>query len=81
MTTIELRTEIMRLLREEDNTSILEAIRLLLHKVRRAGSEEDGMTDEEYAELEQRFQELLSGKVKAHTREESMRLIRAGLGK
>lgn len=35
-------------------------------------------TDEEEAELEERYQEMVSGKVKGHTREESMRLVRKG---
>lgn len=41
--------------------------------------EEDDLTDEEVAELEERYQEMVSGKVKTHTREQSMRLIRKGI--
>lgn len=75
MTTIELRTEIMRLLREEENTSILEAIRLLL---RREEAEEDTYTEEDIAELDRRRVERLRGDVPAHGVEESLRLAREG---
>lgn len=75
MTTIELRTEIMRLLREEENTSILEAIRLLL---RREEAEEDTYTEEDIAELDRRREERLRGDVPAHGVEESLRLAREG---
>lgn len=72
MTAIELRTEIMQLIKLEQDTSILEAIRTLLYKLRQADEGDDDLTDEEVAELEGRFQ----GKVKAHSREESMRIAR-----
>jgi len=75
MTTIELRTEIMRLLREEENTSILEAIRLLL---RREEAAEDDITDEEYAEFDEAIARHESGEEPFHTQEESMRMIREG---
>lgn len=75
MTTIELRTEIMRLLREEENTSILEAIRLLLC---REEAEEETYTEEDIAELDQRREERLRGDVPAHGVEESLRLAREG---
>ena len=42
---------------------------------------EDEFTDEETAELEARYQEMASGKVKGHTREESMHLARKGIAK
>lgn len=75
MTAIELRTEIMRLLREEENTSILEAIRLLL---RREEAEEDTYTEEDIAELDRRREERLRGDLPAHGVEESLRLAREG---
>jgi predicted Zn-ribbon and HTH transcriptional regulator len=75
MTTIELRTEIMRLLREEENTSILEAIRLLL---RREEAEEDIYTEDDIAELDRRREERLQSDVPAHGVDESLRLAREG---
>lgn len=76
MTAIELRTEIMQLIKLEQDTSILEAIRTLLYKLRQADEGDDDLTDEEVAELEGRFQDMVTGKVKAHSREESMRIAR-----
>lgn len=75
MTAIELRTEIMRLLKDERDTSILEAIRSLL---RREEAEEDIYTEEDIAELDQRREERLRGDVPAHGVEESLRLAREG---
>jgi hypothetical protein len=75
MTTIELRTEIMRLLREEENTSILEAIRLLL---RREEVEVEDISDEEYTAFDEAIARHESGEEPFHTREESMRMIREG---
>jgi hypothetical protein len=56
MTTIELRTEIIRLLREEENTSILEAIRLLLRR-----EEVDDISDEGYAAFDEAIAKHESG--------------------
>ena len=76
MTTLELRAEIKQLLNREKNTSVLEAIRML---VRREDAEtDDDFTDEELAELEQRRARYVSGESKPHTVEESMRLAREG---
>lgn len=75
MTAIELRTEIMRLLREEENTSILEAIRTLL---RREEAAEDDITDEEYAEFDEAIAKHESGEESFHTEEDSMRMIHEG---
>ncbi len=76
MTTLELRAEINQLLSHENNTSVLEAIRMLLR--REEADVDDDFTDEEIAELEQRRARYLSGESKPHTVEESMRLAREG---
>ncbi|HQV39572.1 MAG: hypothetical protein IPO60_14865 [Flavobacteriales bacterium] len=76
MTTLELRAEIKQLLSREKNTSVLEAIRMLLR--REDAETDDDFTDEELAELEQRRARYVSGESKPHTVEESMRLAREG---
>ena len=38
--------------------------------------DDDDLTDEEVTELERRFQDMVSGKVKGHSRAESNRLVR-----
>ncbi len=75
MTAIELRSEIMQLLREESNTAVLEAIRMLL---RREEAEKEEITDEELAELEAQRADRISGKTKFVSEEESIRMIREG---
>ncbi len=76
MTAIDLQTEIIQLLREERNTGILEAIRMLL---RREETEADvDFTAEELAELDAQRAEHLSGKSKSYSAEESIRMIREG---
>lgn len=74
MTAIDLRTEIMQLLREERNTSILEAIRMLLRR-----TDEDDYTEEDIAELDRRREERLRGDGPSHGIEESIRMAREGL--
>ena len=76
MTAIDLQTEIIQLLREERNTSILEAIRMLLRRAE-ADTDED-FTAEELAELDAQRADHLSGKSKSYTAEESIRMIREG---
>ncbi|MBS1937092.1 MAG: hypothetical protein JSS84_04695 [Bacteroidetes bacterium] len=76
MSTIDLQTEIMQLLREERNTSILEAIRMLLRR-EEADTDED-FTAEELAELDAQRADHLSGKSRSYTEEESIRMIREG---
>ena len=63
---------------EEEDLSILEAIRILLSKIRYASEDEDDMTDQEVAELEERYQEIVSGKVKPLTQEEFIQKLREG---
>lgn len=79
MTAIDLRTEIMQLLHEESNTSILEAIRVLLRRGEAEGDED--FTEEDMAELEKRRADRLSGASKPHGMEESMRKAREGFKK
>lgn len=76
MSTSELQIEIIQLLREERNTSILEAIRMLLRR-EEAEIEED-FTAEELAELDAQRADHLSGKSRSYTAEESIRMIREG---
>jgi hypothetical protein len=77
MSTIDLQAEIMQMIKDESDTSILEAIRTLLYRVRQ-GQVDDDITDEEYAEFDEAIAKHERGEVKFHTEEESMRLIRAG---
>lgn len=77
MTAIDLQTEIVQLIKDERDTTILEAIRTLLYKLRQADEADDDLTDEEVAELEGRFQDMVSGKVKPISEKESIRMIRA----
>jgi hypothetical protein len=75
MTAIDLRTEIVEMIKSERDTSILEAIRTLLYKLRQA--DEEDLTDKEVFELEGRFQDMVGGKVKPISEKESIRMIRA----
>jgi hypothetical protein len=77
MTAIDLRAEIVQMIKDERDTTILEAIRTLLYKLRQADEADDDLTDEEVAELEGRFQDMVSGKVKPISEKESIRMIRA----
>lgn len=74
MTALHLQAEIQQLLRKEKNLTVLEAIRMLL---RREEPQDDDLTDEEVAELEGRFHDMVSGKVKPISEKESIRMIRA----
>ena len=76
MNTIDLQTEIIQLLREERNTSILEAIRMLLR--RDESDTDEDYTPEELAELDAQRAEHLRGESKSYTAEESIRMIRDG---
>ena len=77
MTAIDLRTEIVQMLKDEHDTSILEAIRTLLYKLRQA-EEADDLTDEDIAELDQRRAEYLRGEGTSYTMEESLSSLRKG---
>ncbi|HMN04509.1 MAG TPA: hypothetical protein PKD45_02185 [Flavobacteriales bacterium] len=74
MTALELRAEIQQLLGQEENISVLEAIRMLL---RRGEPTEDDLTDEEVAELDRQRADRLSGKVEFVDEEKSIQMIRA----
>lgn len=77
MSAIDLQTEIVRMIKDENDTSILEAIRTLLYRVRQ-GQVEDDFTDEEVAELDRRRAEYLRGEGTSYTAEESLRRLRSG---
>jgi len=51
MSATELQTEIVQMIKDERDTGVLEAIRMLLYKLRQT-EEEDDLTDEEVAELD-----------------------------
>lgn len=74
MTTLELRTEITRLLRKEKNTSVLEAIRLLLRRSDHGAGDE--LTEVEVEAFDRQIQDMESGKVSAHSRKASMAIVR-----
>lgn len=71
---LQIQEEIQQLLRKEKNITVLEAIRMLL---RRKEAQEDDLSDEEVAELEGCFQDIVSRKVKTIGEKESIRMIRA----
>lgn len=77
MTAIDLQTEIVRMIKDEQDLGVLEAIRTLLHKVRRenTGTDED-FTAEELAELELRRARHLRGEGTSYSMEESLRRLR-----
>ena len=81
MTAIELRTEIVQMIKDEQDTSVLEAIRVLLYKLRGAEAVDDDLTDEEVAGFNEELAKRDRGEIKFHTEEESIRLIRHGSGK
>lgn len=76
MSTVDLQTEIIRLLRNERNTTVLEAIRMLLK--REEADDGDVLTTEELARLDEQRAEHLNGTSKSYTAEESLRMIREG---
>lgn len=77
MSAIELQTEIMQMIKDERDMSILEAIRTLLYRVRQ-GEVNDDFTAEDITELEKRRAEYLSGEGTSYTAEESLRRLRSG---
>mgnify|MGYP003379914844 CR=1 FL=1 len=52
MSTIDLQTEIVQMIKDENDTSILDAIRTLLYKLQQ-GHVDDDITDEECAEFDE----------------------------
>ena len=76
MTAIELRTEITRLLREERNTSVLEAIRMLLRR-----EDPEGFSIEELAELDAEHERALRGEGTTYTPEQVKEMARQAMGR
>lgn len=77
MSTIDLQTEIVQMIKDESDTSILEAIRTLLYRVRQ-GQVDDDFTAEDIAELDRRRAEYLRGEGASYTAEESLQRLRSG---
>jgi len=80
MTAIDLRTAIAREIKTMRSAAKLEQIFEYVHRIKHgkeAPDEEAEYTASEVAELEKRFEELVTGKVKGHSAKESIRLIRA----
>ncbi len=77
MSAIDLQTEIVQMIKDENDTSILEAIRTLLYRVRQAQLDEDFSADD-IAELDRRRAEYLSGEGRSYTVEESLQRLRSG---
>jgi hypothetical protein len=77
MSTIDLQTEIVQMIKDESDTSILEAIRTLLYRVRQ-GQVDDDFTAEDIAELDRRRTEYLRGEGTSYTAEESLQRLRSG---
>lgn len=75
MTTVELRSRILELVKVEQNASVLEAIQLLLD---RRG---DSVSDAEMAELDRRYEEISSGRLKGNSLDEHLRAVRASIGR
>ncbi|MBX2973253.1 MAG: hypothetical protein KF797_09130 [Flavobacteriales bacterium] len=78
MSAIDIRTEIIQLLGEERNTSILEAIRMLLRREEEEAETDEDFTAEELAELDAQRADHMSGRSRSYTEEESIRMIREG---
>ncbi|MCO6482692.1 MAG: hypothetical protein J5I62_07850 [Flavobacteriales bacterium] len=78
MTALQLQAEIKRLLDQERNINVLEAIRMLLR--REDPTVEDDFTEEELAELDKRRERHLRGEGTSYTLEESIARLR-NLGK
>lgn len=77
MSTIDLQTEIVQMIKDENDTSVLEAIRTLLYRVRQ-GQVDDDFTAEDIAELDRRRAEYLRGEGTSYTVEESLQRLRSG---
>jgi hypothetical protein len=77
MSTTDLQTEIVQMIKDESDTSILEAIRTLLYRVRQ-GRVDDDFTGEDIAELDRRRGEYLRGEGTSYTAEESLQRLRSG---
>ena len=76
MSAIDLQAEIVQMIKEESDTSVLEAIRTLLRRVRQ-GQVDDDFTAEDITELDMRRARRLSGESTGVTAEGSIRMLRA----
>lgn len=80
MTVIDLRTAIEREIKTMRSTSKLEQIFESVYRIKNDKDQPDEdaeYTPKEVAELERRFEDLVSGKAQGHSAKESIRLIRA----
>ena len=77
MNAIDLQTEIVKMIKDESDTSILEAIRTLLYRMQQ-GQLDDDFTAEDIAELDRRRAEYLRGEGTSYTVEESLQRLRSG---
>ena len=77
MSTIDLQAEIVQVIKDESDPSILEAIRTLLYRVRQ-GQVDDDFTAEDIAELDRRRAEYLRGEGTSYSAEESLQRLRSG---
>ncbi|MCC6400224.1 MAG: hypothetical protein IT227_05620 [Flavobacteriales bacterium] len=77
MRTTDLQSEIVQLIKDERDTSILEAIRTLLYRVRQ-GQVDDDLTAEDIAELDRHRAEYLRGEGTSYTAEVSLQRLRSG---
>lgn len=80
MTTVDLRTAIAAEIRTMRSRHKLERIYQLVNRLKneRGRQNDHRMNATELAELDRRYNELVSGRAKGHTRSESMRLARSG---
>lgn len=76
MSAIDLQAEIVQMIKDESDTSVLEAIRTLLYRVQQ-GAVDDDFTDEDIAELDQRRAEYTRGEGTSYTVEESLERLRS----
>ena len=71
------KLELMQHLMSISDEKILKRVAVFFKKeVPVVVEDDDDLTDEEVTELERRFQDMVSGKVKGHSRAESNRLVR-----
>lgn len=74
MTTVELRSEIVQMIKSERDTSILEAIRTLLYKLREAGGED--LSDADIEAFDRHHAAYVRGDLKGITGKESVKRLR-----
>jgi hypothetical protein len=77
MTAIDLRAEITRMLKDVKDTSVLEQVKVFVREHLKAKDEEEGLTADDIAELDERRAEYLRGEGASYTMEESLDLLRS----